>query len=178
MVRFLGGVMILLGTVGLGFRYRDQFYERVKVLCKLIHILEMMKSEIGYSKSTMPECCLHIGKTIMGMDRTDRVIGEGMVQVYELMRKNDGYSFSYIFKNVMKDKLCTFSLVKSDVEAFLSVADNGDYHDPEMQIGSIDIVRERLINTLQDLKKEVEGRGRIAVGLGILGGLFLLIILI
>ena len=47
-----------------------------------------------------------------------------------------------------------------------------------MQIKALERIRDDLNDKVSELKNEVENRGRIAVGLGALGGLLLVIVLL
>lgn len=170
--------MILMGTLGLGIWYRNKFYERVEILCKLTGIIDLFLSEISFSKATMPECCAQVGIRICAGDETDRKLGNSLIKVHELMGRNEGITFDKAFSETMSECLSTFVLEGTDIADFLKISGTGSYSDGQMQIKALERIRDDLNDKVSELKNEVENRGRIAVGLGALGGLLLVIVLL
>lgn len=170
--------MILMGTLGLGIWYRNRFYERVEMLSKLIEIIDLFLSEINFSKATMPECCAQVGIRMCGGNETDRKMGNSLIKVHELMSRNEGITFDKAFSETMEECLSTFVLEDTDIADFLKISHTGSYSDGQMQIKALERIRDDLKDKASELKSEVENRGRIAVGLGAMGGLLLVIVLL
>ncbi len=170
--------MILLGTVGLGIWYRNRFYERVEILGRLIEIIDLFLSEINFSNATMPECCARIGIRLSAGNAADRRLGASLIKVHELMSGSDGVSFDKAFGGTMGECLKEFVLEAGDIEKFLKLSGTGGYSDGQMQLKALEKIRYDLSDTASSLKSEVENRGRIAVGLGAMGGLLLVIVLL
>lgn len=171
-------MMILIGTLGLGIWYRNRFYERVEMLCKLIEIIELFISEVNFSKATMPECCAHVGRRMCSGGETDKKLGNSLMKVHELMDGNEGVPFDKAFSETMGKCLEDFVLESTDIAVFLKISCTGSYSDGQMQLKALERIRDDLKDTVSELKSEVENRGRIAVGLGAMGGLLLVIVLL
>jgi hypothetical protein len=60
----------------------------------------------------------------------------------------------------------------------LKISGTGIYSDSMMQLKAMENIKRSLESTRDTLKKEVDNKGRIVIGLGTLGGIFLLIILL
>lgn len=170
--------MILTGTLGLGIWYRSRFYERVEILCKLIGIIDLILSEISFSKATMPECCMQAGMSMCSGGEAERKLGNALLKVHELMGRSEGVPFEKAFRETMGECLKTLTLEDQDIAVFLKIANTGSYSDGQMQLKALERIRNDLSDTVSELKKEVENRGRIAVGLGAMGGLLLVIVLL
>jgi stage III sporulation protein AB len=169
----MGGIMILTGTVGLGIYFRNRFYERIEILKKLILIIDLFLSEIDFNKATMPECCLYAGQKI-----TDMTLGKALINVHDRMKENDGLSFESAFKESFGKCLPEFPLEKCDINDFLKVAETGSFRDGQLQLKALHKIKDDLTERLTELKERAEDRGRIAIGLGVMGGFLLVIILL
>jgi len=170
--------MILIGTLGLGLWYKNRFYERVEMLCKLIEIIDLFISEINFSKATMPECCAQVGMRMCSGSETDRKLGGSLVRVYEIMQGSEGIPFDRAFGGIMGKSLEAFVLESADISTFLRISCTGNYCDSQMQLKALERIRNELNDTVSELKNEVENKGRISVGLGAMGGLLLVIVLL
>ena len=172
MLRLSGSILILSGCVGLGIWYREQFGMRLKNLHTLSDILEMMMSEVRYSKATLPECCL---KLSMRMTEPYASVFSG---VHGEMMENNGENFGQIFSRRFDKCLKEISLGAEEKTLFLQFAAECGYEDAKMQIASMEQYQERLDALAGRLESELAEKSRMAIGLGILGGLLLVILLI
>lgn len=172
MLRIVGGIMILSGSFGMGIWYRQQFRQRVRLLRQMGEILDMLMSEIRYGKSTLPECCRQIG------ERAGEPFGSYLIQVYEEMKKNTGAGFGQVFSKHMEQCLAGLPLTKGDRELFLRFAKKSSFAEGAMQLKWMEQSRKMLGQVLDELERETEEKGRIAVGLGAMCGLLFIIILL
>lgn len=164
--------MILSGCLGIGVWYREQFRERVKLLRRMGEILDMLMSEIRYGKSTLPECCRQIG------EQAGEPFGEFLIQIYEEMKKNTGAGFGQVFSKYMGKCLEPLPLTKTDRELFLRFAAKSSFAEGAMQLKWMEQSREKLGQVVNDLERETEEKGKIAVGLGAMCGLLFIIVLL
>ena len=70
------------------------------------------------------------------------------------------------------------NLKQGDIEKLKAAGENMGYLDEEMQIGTIDLYMEQLEREIQRLQKEFTAEKRLCHCLGVLGGIFLAVILI
>lgn len=167
-----GGILILSGSMGLGLWYREQFKLRLQNLRTLRDILEMMMSEVRYSKATLPECCL---KLSMRMGEPYASVFSG---VHGEMLENNGEDFGQIFSGHFRKCLEGLPLGREEKGLFLQFAEECGYEDAKMQIASMEQYQERLDALAGRLESELTEKSRMAMGLGIMGGLLLVILLI
>ena len=172
MLRLLGGGMILTGCLGLGMWYRQQFILRLKAIRVMVEILEILMSEIGYGKATLPECCRRVATRQPEPYRT------GLLHIYTKMQENEGVSFSETFCACMEEVLKDQPVTTEDKEHFLAFAKGEAFEDGRMQLRTIERSRELLVGTASGLEKENAEKCRLAVGLGAMSGLLLLLILL
>lgn len=171
MLRGIGCFMIFAGCFGLGLWYRQQFTGRVKALRLLKSILELLASEIRYGRATLPECCRHAG------DQLAFPFDEGMRRVDEKMWENTGETFAEVFRECLRDPLGTLPLKEEDRETFFQFASKAGFMDGQMQLRVMEHSGELLEGTAEKLERENAEKCKMAVGLGVMGGLLLILVL-
>lgn len=172
MLRLLGCIMITTGCLGLGYWYRQQFALRLHHLRYMGNILEMMMSEIRYSKSTLPECCGNLTQ------RLEEPYRKAFSDIYEFMKHNTGEEFGQVFHRTMEECLKEIPIKKEEKELFLKFTSVSGFEDGKMQIRSMEQYNDRLKNIVQKLEQEISEKSRMALGLGAMSGLLLVIILL
>lgn len=156
----------------MGMWYREQFKRRLSVLRQLGEILELLMSEVRYSRSTLPECCRHVA------ERAGEPFGSCLREIYEEMRRNTGRGFGEVFEGEMRTCLAGLPLTSEDVEIFLRFAAQAGFAEGDMQIKWMEQSREQLAHTVETLESELAGRSRVALSIGVMSGLLLVILLL
>ena len=93
------------------------------------------------------------------------------------MEENTGLTFGEVFREVVGEALGSLPLRETDREDFLRFALQTGYADAQMQLRAIEQSAELLKGTRERLRESAE-KGRMAVGLGAMGGLFLILLLV
>lgn len=171
-MRFLGGIMIVGGCLGLGLWYREQFIGRINALRTLALILEMLMSEIRYGKASLPECCRNLAS------RLDEPYSSCLDDVGGETGGENGASFSGVFCDSMENCLKTQPLKKEDREIFLQPFHGQGFQDGAMQLRNMEQALVRISDGITLLEKERREKCNMAVGLGAMSGLLLVIILL
>ncbi len=172
MIKLAGCILIAGGCMGLGYWYRVQFVDRLRHLRILITILDMMMSEVRYSKASLPECCRQLA------DRLEEPYQSSFLKIWEETRENSGEAYNYIFARNMQTCMGQVPLAREEKKLFLEVSQRFGYEEAQMQLCSMEQCREQLKRLAGRLEREVSEKGRMAMGLGTLGGLLLIIILL
>lgn len=172
MLRFLGGSMILSGCLGMGMWYRACFIGRLRTLRELLRIQELLIGEIRYTKSTLPESCIHVSKRMREPYRS------ALFNVYHEMRENTGQSFVDVFRLEMENCLEQLPVKEEDCKQFLSLFSAEGFGENGMQIRMIEQSMELLQHTVIQLEREQTEKCRMSIGLGVMSGMLLIIILL
>lgn len=135
-------------------------------------ILDMLMSEIRYGKSTLPECCRQIG------EQAAEPFGECLTRIYEETRQRTGAAFGQVFCEHMGRCLEPLPLTGEDRELFLRFAAKESFAEGAMQLQWMEQSREKLGQIAQELGRELEKRGRIAIYLGAMCGILFIVILL
>ena len=83
-----------------------------------------------------------------------------------------------MFAKHFEECLKEMPVTKEDTEQFLSFVTVGSFAEARMQLGTLEQIRDNLGEKIKELEKENIEKSRMAVGLGAMGGLFLVIVLI
>jgi stage III sporulation protein AB len=134
--------------------------------------MEVMMSEIRYSKSTLPECCRRLG------DRLEDPYGLAFREIGEAMRENRGESFRDIFKEQIEKCLVHVPVRRQEKELFLQFAAESGFAEGKMQLLAIGQYQDRLKGIIEVAERELAEKSRMALGLGAMSGLLLVLILI
>ena len=86
MIRILGFVAILTGTMGCGFSIIKERKADVEECKEWLYILSVVENEMAFQKSTLPEICFRISKQST-INRKKRIFLEN---VYNRMQEKNG----------------------------------------------------------------------------------------
>lgn len=172
MVRLVGFSMIGLSCCGLGLWYAWNLQQRLYHLHIMNRIIELLISLLQYGKSTLPECCCQLA------DQVEEPYKQAFAQVYQELAKGGGNSFAEVYSRVMGEALLELPLKEQDRQLFLQCVLEQGSGDGEARVRLIRRQQELLKERIARLEAENREKGRMAVGLGTLGGLLLIIILL
>ena len=170
MLQGVGAVLILAGCSGMGFWYRKRLYLGLEHLRLMRQILELFISEIAYGEAALPECCLRVG------ERVEEPYRGALLRVCEAMEKRES-GFRECFRENMAKALEKLPVNEREKESFLGLGDCCGLEENRMQIRAIEQYRDRLETAIGQREAGMEKQGKLAAGLGILCGLFLVIVL-
>ncbi|MEE1032917.1 MAG: stage III sporulation protein AB [Ruminococcus sp.] len=172
MAKIIGAILLILCCGGFGYFKGNQCGQRVNQLMELAKITEFLKGEIAFSRTTLPEALERIGK------KTAEPFAEFLLELSKSMKTYSGEGFAELLKIEMEKYLKNSFLEKEDLENFYQAYRNLGYLDKEMQIHILERYikeQERLIDMLS---QQLPAQKKLFHSLGVLGGIFLTIILI
>lgn len=172
MFRIAGAVLVVIGCTGLGFRYRQELKEGLRSLYQIRQIMELMISEISYSKATLPECCRQAGL------KSEEPYRSALISIYEQITEKSGVSFAGCWQEEMGKCLKGLPVSAAERDMVLGFAECSGLTDNRMQIRAIEQYRDMIDSAIRTREQNVAQQGRMAAGLGVMSGLLLTIILI
>lgn len=172
MLKLIGASLVLLGTAGYAFSCKKDLQERLYHTRCLKNILELLESEIRYSRSSLPEACRMIG------NRVEEPYRAGLLSVFKVMDENEGLPFSLIWKQQMDESLQKTAASKKDRTLFLQFADSTGFADHQMQLQVLEQCKERLGQSVRRQEESMENKTKVVMSMGLIGGLFLTIVLL
>lgn len=138
----------------------------------LDRIVEIMMSEVRYSKATLPECCGRMA------ERLEEPYRQALKETASYCRDNTGVKFGQVFRERMEECMKELPLHKEEKSLFLEFASGSGFEDGRMQLRSMEQYHEQLQAGIIQQEKELAEKSRMALGLGAMSGLLLVIILL
>lgn len=172
MLRILGAVLVVAASAGLGFSYSCRLGKRLEQIRQLQRMAMLLKGEISYGCAALPEALESIGGKLI--DPFDQFLG----QMAGRLREYPDKSFRQIFKEEMDANLGQSALTKKDKEALMQMGAFLGYLDKDMQLRTMELYLSEVGREIQDAKDSMPGKQKLCRSLGIMGGLFLALLLI
>ncbi|MDD3413558.1 MAG: stage III sporulation protein AB [Lachnospiraceae bacterium] len=172
MVKILGILMILLGAAGTGLKYSNEIREYIESLQELRRMIEYIKGEINYRNCSLAEAFHGVEKKVK------KPYNQFCRGIYQQIEDGTGCSFSEIFMRCIQKELNHVLLKNDDKEQLGLIGEQLGYLDKEMQIHNLEHYGMELEDKISRLKKESKDKMKLCNCLGIVGGLFLIIILL
>ena len=170
-LRILGSVLVILSCSGLGFYMASQWNEHLRTVEKLRKMIFLLKGEIVYAKSPLTEA----------FERTGRKGGGEMGALFEgvsvRLSGQQGEPFYTIWQEEIDRLPKEVCLSKEDKQNLKGLGEHLGYLDMDMQERNILLYLEQLDITIDYLRQHKQEKSRLYTSLGIMGGLFLTVIM-
>ena len=172
MLRILGILAIIAGSSGCAFhivRERAAYLERCSSWREL---LELMENEIAFQKSSLPEICVRAGRHLVGdkklfLDRISRAFEEGGGDTLgEIWRREARLIFQ---KEPMKKE------VEKEVE---ELGGRLCFEDSDLQRKMLQDAAKYIEKHQEEQERISREKNRLTLCVGVMGGLFLTILLL
>lgn len=172
MQKLMGCMLILASTTAGGFLYGMEQQQYLEKLMYLRHILGLIQGEIEYSGAPLGEV---FGKTACRVCEPYR---EWMIELQRGVEERKGPIFQEVWETCTREKLQALHLKTGHMNQLTEMG---------MYLGQLDIRTGRtsmqmylgnLEAEIQKIQREISAKKRIGSWLGIMSGLFLVIILL
>ena len=171
MLKLTGIFLIILSAMGMGLCKSLELTEKMKILESLIRILSLLKGEIRCTGASLEDAFLSVADKMSG---DYRAFFEQLVQS---MKKKSGCSFGELFQECAMRELPIDRLSEEDKNCFLSFGGCLGYLDKKMQLGQLTLLEEEMTEKLVLLRKKAPEKKKVYRSLGILGGIFLAVLM-
>ena len=145
---------------------------RMQQLGELIRSMEFLKGEISFARTTLPEAMEQLSKRVVWPFQT--LFGRLALE----LKKHPGTGFDDILRTTLETEKGNWDLLPEDVDNFYQACCNLGYLDKEMQIHILERYIKEQEKNVEQLAKEVPQKMKLYRSLGVLGGVFLVIVLI
>ncbi len=172
MLKIIGIALVVIGCTGMGFAYKQQFEERLWHLKQMKQIFVLSSAAVRYGKATLPESCRQAA------EKAEPPYSSALKKVYQIMKENRGLPFSFVWKQEMGKAVSQAPISTKEKELFLKFCEGNGYMDNQMQQQAISQYTEELELYIKEIEKNIREKSKVAVCLGIMGGMFLTIVLI
>lgn len=172
MLKVIGAILVILGSAGFGVVCRQELEQTLHHTTCLKDILELIKSEVEYTKASLPEACRMAGM------KTEEPYRSVLVQISEKMRTNTGISFPKVWEQEIGACLSNLPLDKKDKQLFLRFAKSTGFADRQMQLRALEQYSALLTQSIEVQRDNLMKKGKVVMSMGLIGGIFLTIVLL
>lgn len=170
--KIIGAILVIASSGGIGLYFSIILKERISDLKELNKIIVILRGEIRYASTPLPEA---VGGLAY---RTNGEYRRFLLAVAEELDKLEGKSFSEIWNSCVEKELVDTSLNKKDRLLLTRLGENLGYLDKEMQLNTIDLYITQIQGELDDAVDTVKEKVRLYNMLGVMAGIFITIVLI
>lgn len=170
-MKWMGALLLTLGTTGLGIFYKRAGYERIRELERMIWFFYYLESEITYHKAELAEICRRAG------ERQKGAAGRLLTAVSRRMENGEGAVFERIWREESEALIGVSPLRDEDIADIREFAAQ-EFADSRMQLIQAAFCREKLEEKRKRLSEDAASRSRMYVCMGVMGGLVISIVLL
>lgn len=169
--KILGSICVITASSGLGFWMAGQWKEHLSTMEQLRKMIFLLKGEIIYANAPLEEAFARIGR------RSSGPLGKLFEAVALRIEHQRGEPFYTMWKEEI-DRLGKSSLLSDkDKQELMGFGEHLGYLDREMQERTILLYLEQLDLTIDYLREHQREKSHLYTSFGIMGGLFLVIIM-
>lgn len=172
MLKTAGAVLVIFSCTALGYQQSMRLSKRQHQLMEIRKMLLLLLGEITYRRETLPEA----------MNRISGKIKEPFCGfLREAAQEADRYGgerFSDIFSEKAKSCLKDSQMTKEDLEDFARLGECLGYLDVNMQKNTVELYLELLKKEITQISEEMPVKKKLYQSMGLLGGVFLAVLLV
>ena len=173
-LKWIGSLFILVGAGGFGIWSARQWRERLRLLEKLRQMIYFLKGEITYSHAPLAEGLERVGK------REPGPLGLLFTLAAQGICRQEGESLQEIWRRevgALSSPRARTALTAEDLEQLSGLGEHLGYLDVDMQERTLKLYLEQLDLSIDYLRTNQREKCRLYTSLGIMGGMFLVIMM-
>ncbi len=170
--KVLGALMVFVSCLAIGWYTAERIRMRTQELRELERALLLLKGDIRYAKTALPEA---IGKLARYHEGS---FTEFFRSVSEAMLEYSGISLTEIWRGQARELLKKTSLNAGDRELVAGLGDVLGVTDAMLQQNTLDLAIVRIREEIEAASEKEKEKVYLCRALGVLGGLFLTILLL
>lgn len=171
-MKIVGSVLVIISSAGMGFFFSNEMKCRIDNLKELKKLISLLRGDIRYANTPLPEAINSITRRQSGS--FDSFFHYVSAKLHEL----SGRTFSEIWREAVQKELSDTSLSKKDKLQIIQFGENLGYLDKDMQMNTIDLFLSQIEDEIKDLSKNIKEKAYLCNTLGIMAGIFIIIIMI
>ena len=171
-LKIIGCICIIIACAGYGFSKGKEYKIHVDELGELRRIAMMFATETSYSKLPIAELAVRISKKVIEPYKS------WLISLSDTLQKEKKYTLMHIWQKEAERLLTKLSLSEEEAEELKCLGAQIGNYNIQMQETSFRWYASSLEERRERLLKEVSEKQRLCNSLGVLAGIFLVILLI
>jgi len=169
--KILGSVMVISASTLAGLYISNLDSKRAIQLIEMKRALTILKSEISYALTPLPQALLNISL------RTKEPVSSLFLNIAKELEERNG-QFGRIWERELLSHEGQTYWKRLDIEQFMSLGSSLGYLDGEMQLNGIEMVISYIDMVTEELKVSSDKNKKMYRSLGVLGGILIVIVLL
>lgn len=171
-LKIIGCVLIITSSAGMGMYFSGELKNRIADLRDLKKLIFLLRGDIRYTNTPLPEAVQALSI------RHDGKYKDFLAEIAEKLNELGGVSFCTIWKQAVSKRLEKTSLSKKDLALLAQLGENLGYLDKDMQINTLDLFIGQIEEEIKELSRNVKEKSYLYNSLGIMGGIFITLIMV
>lgn len=171
-MKIFGMVLVLFSCSGIGIMYGYLYKKRVEELEELKSGISFLKNEIFFSLMPLPEAFEIVGSRMNG------AIKRLFTEMHELLKNNHYKPLDQLNENSIKKMLSESCLNGKDKNSVFTMIKSMGSLDKDSQMNHLEIYIKYFENQIEKARREEEKNNKLFKTLGILSGIFIIVIFI
>jgi stage III sporulation protein AB len=160
----------MISCIGLGFDMSGKLGRRRRMLEMILRMIILLRGEIRYGNKSLYDAFTGASGKLEGKYR------EFFILTAQEMKRNAGISFGEIFRECAEKCLNLDCLSQEEREQFCSLGDRLGYLGLEMQLKQLDQLEKETEYAIRELEKDFREKRKLYRSMGILGGIFAVVL--
>lgn len=166
LTKLIGSMLILVASCGIGYTKSNDMKHHLEELEELKKLFCLLKGELQYTRAPFSEVFEKIGQ------KTREPYQTWMLHLCNRLQKKSGGMFWEIWCTSIAEDLQGSRLRADEVEELKQVGKNLEY------IESLDLYIEQMEYKIKNTREAYRSKRKLCQSLGIMGGIFLVILLL
>lgn len=166
MLKLIGSILIITATSGIGFSKSKELQKHLNTLEELKKLFCLLRSELQYTHSPFAEVFSKLST------KTSTPYEEWLSNLSVRLNNKTRGSFWEIWCNSITDNLIETNLKEDELKELKNAGKNMEY------IESLDLFIEQLEYRIKSTREVYQSKRKICQSMGVVGGIFLVILLL
>ena len=171
-MKISGCILILLSTTGIGYLFGSEYLRRMEDLRTIKSVVFLLQGDIRYGNTMLSQALANAARRHGGS------LSDFLQEVADQLEEGEGIPLHEIWKQAQEKHLKDRAFSKKDKHLLEELVKNLGYQDKEMQLKSLEGYGEQVEAKLSELAAEMKERTRLYRMLGVLTGIFVVILVL
>lgn len=172
MQKIIGSILIIAAGTGLGFYKSKEMQDRLSDMQEIKRVFLLLKSHIRYTRAPFASAFACIA------GRSSGICKEWLLFLAKELEERGKTVFQMLWNRSIDTYLCSMRLKETDMELIKRLGVNMGHLDVESQLGAIELFLEQWEELMQRTSGELSQKRRLSRCLGVMGSIFLVILLV
>ncbi len=171
MLKILGSLLVIAATTLYGMKRAADLKEQYVQMEYVRQVFGKVQSEIRYARNPLGEIFSYIGRNAR------EPYGTWLQELGKKMEQRDGGAFPELWERSIADDLYCCALPRAELCRLEELGGRLGLMDIEMQVKTLELYLEQLTEAMKEVREGMRTKVRLCHCLGVMGGMFIVILL-